>query len=136
MWLIGILALAGLVFVISEPAKAATKVTAANVAANWPTHLVIDVAKWKALGYTANTATQYEGVDPAVVAKMVAANSAVSTVFLGTVPTFVTGQLAINQRVWIGSPIQDETGTPPSAYLPIYVGNNPPSMGGFVEVTA
>lgn len=120
----------------STPATATKpiKVTAANIASNWPAHMVIDTTKFKGLGYTVNVSTQYEGVDPKVVAKMMQTNPAVANTFLGPVPIFVAAQLAANQRVWVGTPVQDETSQTPSAYLPIYIGSTPPS--GFVEVLA
>ncbi len=137
MWLIGILALAAVVYVVSEPHKptSAVKVTQANVAANWPTHVVVDVAKWKALGYMIPVDTvPFVGVDPRKLATIQDPRAAGA--LAGTVPTFLSTTLAMGQRVWIGSPVQDETGSPPVAYLPIYVGNSPTATGGFVEVVA
>ena len=139
MWFFAIAALAFLAYEIASPPAASAitkKTTSANVDANWPTHTVVDTQKIKAMGYDANVQTQYEGVDPKVAQAMLQFDPTVAQAFLGTVPMFITAQLAMGQRVWIGSPIQDESAQLPAAYLPLYVGSTPPSTGGFVEVTS
>ena len=140
MWIFAIAAIAFIAYEIAAPpaasALAKTTTTSANVDANWPTHTVVDTNKIKSMGYNANVQTQYEGVDPKVAQAMLSFDPTVAQAFLGTVPMFIAAQLAMGQRVWIGSPIQDESAQLPAAYLPLYVGATPPSTGGFVEITS